>query len=90
VPYHTPHTLRRTLARLGERLCTTPEEMKAWSQNLGHDEVLTTLTSYGAVPRQRQAELIGSLATTTNSSDNSAWLLQRIEALVSQERRTRK
>jgi integrase len=25
-----------------EQLCTSPEEFKAWSQNLGHEQVLTT------------------------------------------------
>lgn len=59
--YHTPHSLRRTLMRLGERRCSTPEQLKAWSQNLGHDEVLTSFTSYGAVPVRRQAEILGSL-----------------------------
>jgi hypothetical protein len=34
--------------------------MKAWSQNLGHTEVLTTFTSYGAMPTHRQGELIRS------------------------------
>lgn len=43
---------------LGERICRTPEELKAWSQNIGHERVLTTLTSYGKVPAVRQAELI--------------------------------
>ena len=37
-----------------------PEEMKAWSQNLGHADVLTTFTSYGEVPLHRQKELIES------------------------------
>jgi hypothetical protein len=32
--------------------------MKAWSQNLGHADVLTTFTSYGEVPTHRQCELI--------------------------------
>ena len=49
------------LARLGERLCDTPEAFKAWSQNLGHNDVMTTLTSYGQVPAHRQAELIRGL-----------------------------
>ena len=31
---------------------------RAWSQNLGHDRVMTTLTSYGNVAPHRQAELI--------------------------------
>jgi integrase/recombinase XerD len=32
LPYFNPHSLRRTLAQLGERLCHTPEEFKAGSQ----------------------------------------------------------
>jgi len=39
-----------------------PEEFKAWSQNLGHQSVLTTLYSYGDVPDYRQAELIKKLS----------------------------
>jgi hypothetical protein len=31
------------LARLGERLCRTPEEWKAWSQNYAHESEATTL-----------------------------------------------
>ena len=52
---------RRTLAQFGERLCHTPEEFKAWSQNLGHETVLTTFSSYGEVARDRQAKLIRQL-----------------------------
>src|SRR5207248_10320082 len=37
------------------------EEYKAWSQNLGHENVLTTFSSYGDVARHRQAEIIRSL-----------------------------
>jgi integrase len=61
LPYFNPHSFRRTLAQLGERLCHTPEEFKAWSQNLGHDTVLTTFASYGEVARDRQAKLIRQL-----------------------------
>ena len=55
--------LRDTLVQLGEQVCTTPEQFKAWSQNLGHERVMTTLTSYGTVASHRQAELIRGLAT---------------------------
>src|SRR5258708_1625875 len=34
---------------------------KAWSQNLGHESVLTTFSSYGDVARHRQAEIIRAL-----------------------------
>jgi integrase len=44
LPYYNPHSFRKTLAALGERICATPEAMKAWSQNLSHETVLTTFT----------------------------------------------
>jgi hypothetical protein len=58
LPYLNPHSFRKTLALLGGRICKTPEEYKAWSQNLGHDHVLTTFSSYGDVSSYRQAEII--------------------------------
>lgn len=55
---YNPHSFRHMLARLGERRCRTPEEFKAWSQNLGHAQVMTTFSSYGPVPTRRQAEIM--------------------------------
>ena len=46
----------------GDKLCRTPEEYKAWSQNLGHEHVLTTFCSYGDVSSYRQAEIMRSFA----------------------------
>jgi integrase len=61
LPYFNPHSFRKTLALLGGQICKSPEEYKAWSQNLGHDNVLTTFSSYGDVARHRQAEIILAL-----------------------------
>ena len=41
--------IRNTLSRLGEAIYQTPEQFKAWSQNHGHEKVLTTFYSYGVV-----------------------------------------
>ncbi len=60
--YFNPHSFRNTLAQLGEKVCKTPEQFKAWSQNLGHEKVLTTFLSYGGVACQRQGEIIRDLA----------------------------
>jgi integrase len=62
LPYFNPHSFRNTLVRLGQSVCQTPEEFKAWSQNLGHDKVLTTFLSYGQVASPRQGEIIRGLA----------------------------
>ncbi|MDH7639488.1 tyrosine-type recombinase/integrase [Sphingomonas oryzagri] len=69
LPYFNPHSFRDMLAQFGERACRTPEEFKAWSQNLGHAHVLTTLTSYGTVPDHRQAELIRGLGEAGDMTD---------------------
>lgn len=44
-----------------KELCKSPEEYKAWSQNLGHEQVLTTFLSYGSVAPDRQGEIIRGL-----------------------------
>ena len=63
LPYFNPHSFRKTLALLGGQKCKTPEEYKAWAQNLGHEDVLTTFRSYGDVSGYRQAEIMRSFIT---------------------------
>jgi integrase len=67
LPYFNPHSFRKTLAQHGERLCKTPEQFKAWSQNLGHEKVMTTLLSYGEVAVARQGQIFDELAKPQNS-----------------------
>lgn len=86
LPYFNPHSFRDMLALLGERICTTPEEFKAWSQNLGHEHVLTTLTSYGTVPSARQAELIRGLGKAGDGASKDD-LAADLEALLAKRRR---
>jgi integrase len=62
--YFNPHSFRNTLTKLGQEVCKTPEHFKAWSQNLGHEKVLTTFTSYGEVAYHRQGEIIRNLSKT--------------------------
>jgi integrase len=68
LPYFNPHSFRKTLATLAQDLCATPEALKAWSQNLGHEGVLTTLYSYGSVASGRQAQLMKELGRPRASS----------------------
>lgn len=59
LPPFPPHRVRDTIAELARRHCRTPEDYKAWSQNMGHENVLTTFRSYGSVATGRQIELMG-------------------------------
>jgi hypothetical protein len=54
------------LAQVGERLCQTPEQFKAWSQNLGHEGVLTTLFAYGTVSEGRQRDIMTGFGKVTD------------------------
>lgn len=82
LPAYNPHSIRDTLIQLGERVCRTPEEFKAWSQNIGHDQVMTTFKNYGEVSPARQAEIIASLgAQPTGSGDLKQLLLRAAERL---------
>jgi len=72
LPYFNPHSFRNTLVRLGEERCKSPEEFKAWSQNLGHEHVLTTFLSYGAVASDRQGEILRDLGAPQQAGQTGA------------------
>ena len=72
LPYFNPHSFRNTIVQLGQEVCKTPEQFKAWSQNLGHEKVLTTFLSYGEVACQRQGEIIRDLAMPQKTMQTEA------------------
>jgi integrase len=61
MPQYTPHSFRKTLTHLGNELCKNPESFKAWSMNLGHENVATTINSYLPVTTERQMDLIRNM-----------------------------
>lgn len=59
-PYYNPHSFRDSLSMLGKQICTL-EQYQAWSQNLGHSKMSTTLDEYGGISTHRQFELVGGI-----------------------------
>src|SRR5262249_16328562 len=84
LPAFNPHSFRHALVLLGEDRCKTPEEFKAWSQNLGHESVLTTLSSYGTLPDHRQAAIIKGLRDkkARGAVDNPDEIAERMAAIL--------
>lgn len=80
LPYFPPHSFRHTLGHLMQTACRTGEEIKAWSQNLGHENIATTLTSYGKIDPHRQGAVIGAISLEDKRLD--ADLRAQILALV--------
>jgi integrase len=82
LPYANPHSLRNTLVQLAYQLQLPPEEFKVWSQNLGHDSILTTFSSYGPVTPYRQAEVMRQIGAANASAMDSDDILAQIAALA--------
>lgn len=82
--YSKPHTVRDTLTRLAYQLKLSPEQLKAWSQNMGHSSVLTTLQGYGYVSAERQGEILAELSQAPAGTDAATELLAQIAALARQ------
>ena len=82
LPYYSPHSFRSTIARSGERTCRTPGELEAWSQSLGHGQVMTTFQSYGTVSSDRCDELFAGLAARDGGDEREAKALKLARAMM--------
>lgn len=78
LPYFSPHRVRNTLVEYAYKQCRSPEELKAFSQNLGHANVATTLMSYGQIPLTRQMELIRNAGKGEDRDEELRLLMREI------------
>lgn len=62
LPKFTPHSFRKTLIKYGDEVCTSMEQLKAWSLNLGHENLATSINSYLPVSEARQLEILSGMA----------------------------
>ncbi len=61
MPGYTPHNFRRTHGALASEFCKTPEQLKAWSMNFGHDSIQTTISAYVPVSGERKGEILKAM-----------------------------
>jgi integrase len=81
LPYFHPHLFRHTLAKLGQEICKTPEQFKAWSQCFGHATPHTTFASYGNLDPYRQGEVMKNLSSQHDQADKMDLILNAIKGL---------
>lgn len=67
MPQYTPHSLRKTLMQFGDQACHSMEQLKAWSLNLGHENLATSINSYLPVSEARQLEIINEMGKERKS-----------------------
>ncbi|MBY0110243.1 MAG: hypothetical protein K2X90_03980 [Candidatus Babeliaceae bacterium] len=81
--YYNPHSFRHTIAQMGYKYCKTPEDFKAWSQNIGHNNPLTTFTSYGSIDEHNQGAIIKRLS---QSDDDKPLTKKDLQLLLMMKR----
>ncbi len=78
LPYYYPHSFRHFVTNMAERYITTPEQMKALSQNLGHEHIATTYRAYGAIERQRVGQIVRSIDFGQTVADKQAGEIAKV------------
>jgi uncharacterized protein YecE (DUF72 family) len=73
--YFSLHRFRDTLAHLADKYCTSPAQLKAWSQSLRHKDVLTTITSYGFLNPHQQGEILKALKKSGSEFTTSKYTI---------------
>ncbi len=61
LPYFPPHTFRHTAFNLAFKSCENGEQMKAVSQNFGHEHLSTSLKSYANYDTATLREIINRI-----------------------------
>jgi integrase/recombinase XerD len=80
LPYFNPHSFRHMLAKHAGEICQTPEQYKAWSQNLGHEKPLTTFMSYGTIPIERQMQVLRTIGR--KAEDASSRMIEAFQQFL--------
>lgn len=91
LPYFNPHTMRAMQVRWLHSLDPTEEELKALSQNLGHEDVAVTRVHYGRLDSDHQAKLVAEMgaeeAARGNPESDLSQLLERAVASYMRKKR---
>ena len=85
LPAYGPHSFRHMIVSEMYRRGLSVVAFKAWSQNLGHESAMTTLTSYGKLSLEEQGrEIKGGVEATED--ENRPITIADLEVLLKQNR----
>ncbi|MBI5403373.1 MAG: tyrosine-type recombinase/integrase [Ignavibacteriae bacterium] len=82
LPYYPPHTFRHLAIDLSFKLCKNGEELKAVSQNFGHDNIATTFRSYANYGPQKLAEILTKMNFSEKQTDLASSKLEQIKEII--------
>ena len=82
LPYHPPHTFRHLAIDLTLKQCKTGEQIKAISQNFGHNHIATTLSSYANYEPQRLTEILKNMDFSGEPTETDDSKIKRIKEIL--------
>lgn len=84
LPPFTPHLFRNMIVSEMYQRELSVAEFKAWSQNLGHEGAMTTLTSYGKIGLEEQGRLVRAKTIVAGPKlvDQEMLVERALEAIV--------
>ena len=80
--YYPPHTFRHLAVDLALKHCKTGEQIKAISQNFGHEHIATTLSSYANYAPDRLSEILKSMDFSGKPSKANDTKLEEIKKIL--------
>lgn len=81
IKYFPPHSFRHLAIRISVSRSTTAEQLKAVSQNFGHENVATTMMTYGTIREDEVTEIIKRMDFSGEAKANQLEIEQMIATL---------
>lgn len=82
LPYYPPHTFRHLAIDLAFKHCKTGEQIKAISQNFGHEHIATTLSSYANYDPQRLSEILKAMNFSGKGANAGDEKIEQIKKIL--------
>ena len=80
--YFPPHTFRHLAIDLALKRCKSGDQIKAISQNFGHEHIATTLSGYANYTPQKLGDVLSQLNFSANLTETDNDTLEKIRQLV--------
>ena len=85
VEYFPPHAFRHLAVITAVAKCKNGHEIKAVSQNFGHEDVGTTMTTYGTLTNTQMNGLISNMNFLASDTDNQADIIAKFQDFLKQQ-----
>ncbi len=85
IEYFPPHSFRHLAVITAVSKCKNGHEIKAVSQNFGHEDVGTTMITYGTLTNTQMTNLITNMDFSDSENNNQADLLAKFQEFLKQQ-----